>query len=182
MDLEEKVVSSEDIYQGAILDVKKQTVKLSNGEIAHREVVYHSKSVAMLALTEDNKIILEKQWRAPVGKAMIEIPAGKMDERDNENPEKTLSRELNEELRLKSDDFKLIHSIYPSVGFTDEFMYIYLVKNLKPVENDLDRDQGEFLEINEYTLDEVKLMIKEGTINDGKTIIAIQFWELMQSR
>lgn len=182
MDLEEKVIASKDIYQGSILDLQKQTVKLVNGEIAYREVVHHAKAVAMLVLTDNNKIILEKQWRAPVKQPMIEIPAGKMDDRDEGNPEKTLIRELNEELRLKSDDFELIHSIYPSVGFSDEFMYIYLVKNLKSVENDLDRDQGEFLEINEYSMYEAEKMIQNGEISDAKTIIAIQFWKLMQSR
>lgn len=77
MDFEERVTGSTEIYKGAIINVEKQSVELPNGQSAFREIVHHSGAVAILALTRDNKIILEKQWRAPAETTTIEIPAGK---------------------------------------------------------------------------------------------------------
>ena len=87
MNLEEKVIGNEPIYDGAIINVEKQTVLLPNGEKGFREVVHHSGAVGVLAITDDNKIILVRQWRAPISKETLEIPAGKLDERDNNDAE-----------------------------------------------------------------------------------------------
>ncbi len=98
MDFEEHVIGSEDIYDGAIINVEKQTVELPDGQTSFREIVHHSGAVGILALTKDNKIVLEKQWRAPAKKVTIEIPAGKVDSRDS-NFHDAVIRELNEEIR-----------------------------------------------------------------------------------
>lgn len=158
MNLEEKVIKEDPKYNGEIIDVTQQTVKLPNGEEAHRDIVYHSKAVGMLVLTDDNKMLMEKQWRAPVKKVTIEIPAGKLDDRDNNDPLNAVVRELNEEVRYSASEIKKLYGFYSSVGFTDEYMYLYLVKGLKRVKDELPRDKGEDLEISAYTLDEARQM------------------------
>ncbi|CAM2826329.1 NUDIX hydrolase [Fructilactobacillus fructivorans] len=180
MDFEEKVISSKPVYKGPIAQVEEQQVKLPNGKLASREIIHHCKSVAMLAITSGNKMIMEKQWRAPAKRVMLEIPAGKLDDRDDDSPIHAVKRELNEEVRFNAKDIKQLYSFYPSVGISDEYMYLYLVQGLTPVKNKLPRDPGEFLEIDEYSLDEAKQMLKDGQIIDAKTIMAIQYWELMQ--
>lgn len=167
------------IYDGAIINVEKQTVRLPNGQEAFREIVHHSGAVGVLALTHDNKIILEKQWRAPIGKTTIEIPAGKVDSRDN-NFHHAVIRELNEEIRYVPQTVKRLCGFYSSVGFSDEYMQLYLAEDLEPVKDELPRDKGEFLEILKKSLDEAIEMIENGEIEDAKTIMAIQHWQLMQ--
>lgn len=110
---------------------------------------------------------------------MIEIPAGKLDPRDQGNKVHAVQRELNEEIRYRAENIKELYSFYTSCGFTDEYMYLYLVTGLKRVSKELPRDQGEYLEIGEYTLEQAKKMIADGNIEDDKTIMAIQYWELM---
>ncbi|MCH4165329.1 MAG: NUDIX hydrolase [Lentilactobacillus diolivorans] len=179
MDFEERVTSSTEIYKGAIINVEKQSVELPNGQSAFREIVHHSGAVAILALTRDNKIILEKQWRAPAETTTIEIPAGKVDQRDS-NFHHAVIRELNEEIRYVPQKVRALYGFYTSVGFSDEYMRLYLATDLEPVKNQLPRDKGEFLEIFEKTLDEAIQMIANGEIRDAKTIMAIQYWQLMQ--
>ncbi|TMT02005.1 NUDIX hydrolase [Apilactobacillus kunkeei] len=178
MDLEEKVLGVEPKYDGAIINVEKQTVELPNGETSTRDVVHHSNAVGILVLTKNNKMLLENQWRAPVAKETIEIPAGKVDSRDHGTALDTVVRELNEETRYKANNIKRITGFYSSVGFCDEYMDLYLATDLEPVEDELPRDQGEYLKIKEYSLDEAMSMIESGEIEDAKTITAIYYWKL----
>ncbi len=183
MDFEEHVLSNEKIYDGSIISVEKQKVRLPDGEISFREIVHHAGAIAVLALTSDKKMILEKQWRAPVSSTTIEIPAGKLDNRDSSDPdhfEHAVIRELNEEIRYKPQDVKELTSFYSSVGFCDEYMKLYLATGLKPVTEKLPRDKGEYIQILEKTLPQAVSMIKSGEIQDAKTIMAILFWQTMQ--
>lgn len=180
MDLTEKVVGSEQLYDGAIINLERQTVVLPSGERAHREIVHHSGAVGVLAITADNKVILVKQWRAPVEKTTLEIPAGKLDERDADDPSHTANRELNEEIRLHATQLKRITGFYSSVGFSDEYMTLYLATGLVPVNKELPRDDGENLNVQTYDLETLKAMIATGEIEDAKTIMAIWYFELMQ--
>ncbi len=181
MDFEERVIGSEKIYDGRIINVEKERVELPDGQTAFREIVHHSGAVGVLALTADNKIILEKQWRAPIKEATIEIPAGKVDSRDADFHHAVL-RELNEEIRYTPKHIEKLTGFYSSVGFSDEYMQLYLATELEPVADELPRDKGEFLEIFEKSLDEAVQMIATGEIKDAKTIIAIQYWQLMQQK
>ncbi|GAF35771.1 NUDIX domain-containing protein [Lentilactobacillus farraginis] len=179
MDFEEHVVKSQPIYDGAIINVEKQTVRLPNGQTAYREIVHHSGAIGVLAITRDNKIILERQWRAPVKATTIEIPAGKVDQRDADFHHAVI-RELNEEIRYTPKHVEELCGFYSSVGFSDEYMKLYLATDLEPVKDKLPRDKGEFLEILEKTQAQAVSMIKNGEIQDAKTIMAIQHWQLMQ--
>jgi len=180
MDLEEHVENTEEIYDGAILKLERQEVRLPDGKQAFREIVRHSGAVGILALTADNQMILEKQWRAPVAAVTLEIPAGKLDSRDADNVEHAVKRELNEEIRMQPGQLKRITGFYSSVGFSDEFMTLFLATDLQPVQTELPRDKGENLELLTVTKDQAQAMIESGEINDAKTITAIYYWLLQK--
>ena len=99
MDFEEKPIESKTVFHGHLIDVEVQQVKTPQGNVAQREIVHHAPAIAILALTSDDKMILEKQWRAPIAKTTLEIPAGKLDDRDADNAIHAAKRELNEETR-----------------------------------------------------------------------------------
>lgn len=179
MDFEEHVIDRKPIYDGAVINVENQTVKLPNGQVSHRDVVHHANAVGILVITSDNKIVLEKQWRAPIAKTTIEIPAGKLDDRDN-SYEDAVIRELNEEIRVIPKKVQEITGFYTTAGFSDEYMKLYLATDLTSVNQELPRDAGEFLEIQEKTLPEALDMIKSGEVDDAKTIMAIWYWQLTQ--
>lgn len=179
MKLNEKLVFDEEKYKGNLLNVRKLTVKLPNGCLATREIVKHADAVAILPVTSDNKIILEKQWRSPINDVIVEIPAGKIDERD-ENPREAALRELNEEIGYESQNLQKICSFYTSPGFTDEYMTLYFAKNLVKVDNKLPKDFGENIELFECSIKEALKMIEQGNIKDGKTITAVYYFELLE--
>ncbi|WP_054760152.1 NUDIX hydrolase [Secundilactobacillus collinoides] len=180
MNMEERVLSTEKIYDGVIINVEKEKVALPDGHESYREIVRHSGAVAVLAITNDNKVILVKQWRSPIAKTTLEIPAGKLDDRDEGNALHAVNRELNEEIRLKATQLKKVTGFYSSVGFSDEYMTLYVAKNLKPVSDELPRDPGEDLKVKAYSLDELKALMATGQIEDAKTVMAIWYFELMQ--
>ncbi|GEO68576.1 NUDIX domain-containing protein [Levilactobacillus acidifarinae] len=180
MDLEEHVESSETLYDGVIVRLERQQVRLPNGEAATREIVRHVGAVGILALPDADHMILERQWRAPIAKATLEIPAGKLDSRDADNIEHAVRRELNEEIRYEPGTLKRITGFYSSVGFSDEYMTLFLATDLKPVTTKLPRDQGENLELLTVTKAEAQAMIDRGEIEDAKTITAIYYWLLQK--
>ncbi|MTV82905.1 NUDIX hydrolase [Secundilactobacillus folii] len=180
MDLEEHVIDHKPIYDGAIINVERQTVTLPNGDTAYREVVHHSGAVAVMAVTDEQKMILVRQWRAPIGKTTLEIPAGKLDSRDGDQPEHAAIRELNEEIRLHPLHLQRVAGFYSSVGFSDEYMTLYVVTGLQPVESELPRDKGENLGIQAYSLADLKQMVANGEIEDAKTVMAVWQLEIMQ--
>ncbi|ANZ61767.1 ADP-ribose pyrophosphatase [Secundilactobacillus paracollinoides] len=180
MKMEERVISTEKIYDGAIINVERETVELPDGHQSYREIVRHAGAVAVLAITDDNKVILVKQWRSPIAKPTLEIPAGKLDDRDNGDALHAVNRELNEEIRLQATQLKKVTGFYSSVGFSDEYMTLYVAKDLKPVADELPRDPGEDLNVKAYSLDELKALMATGEIEDAKTTMAVWYFELMQ--
>ncbi|KRN94023.1 NUDIX hydrolase [Pediococcus stilesii] len=175
MSLEEKVVKSVSRYKGEIIDVYQQTVELPDGKLANRDVVKHQDAVAVLAFTNDGKAIFEEQWRTPIGKTTIEIPAGKVE--DGEDFLETAKRELNEETRYEAGKISKMVGFYSTPGFANEYMTLYVASDLKKVTKELPRDQGENLNIFELSLEEALKAIKEGKIEDAKTILAIYYWQ-----
>ena len=174
MVFEEKTVSTENIFKGKIIDVKLHKVMMPNGETADREVVGHPGGVGIVALTEDNKMILVRQFRKPLEKAIYEIPAGKLD--PNEEVEVCGKRELLEETGAAAGYFEYLGCMYPSPGFTDEVTHIYLAKDLSF--GAANPDEDEFLDIEFFEPDEVKRMIMNNEICDGKTVMG--FFKAME--
>ncbi|MBQ0099570.1 MAG: NUDIX hydrolase, partial [Firmicutes bacterium] len=158
------------IYNGRILNLRKDEVLLPNGKTADREVIEHNGGSAILCV-KDNKIVLVKQYRYPIDEITLEIPAGKLNK--GEDAKETAIRELKEEAGLKAKDVELIFTMYPTPAYDTETTYIYLAKEFTKSSQNLDED--EFLTASWYDLDEVNLMIEKGQIKDAKTIIAILY-------
>lgn len=182
MEFAEKPISSKTVFHGHLIDIEVQQVKTPQGNIAQREIVHHAPAIAVLAITDDGKMILEKQWRAPIAKTTLEIPAGKLDGRDDDSARHAAKRELNEETRYQATELKKVSSFYTSVGCMDEYMTLYLATGLTPVAHELPQDQDEQLVLSEVTLDEALAMIDRGEIEDAKTIMAIYYWQGMKAR
>lgn len=174
MVFEEKTVSSEKIFKGRIIDVRVDKVSLPNGEISTREIVGHPGGVGIVAITDDDKIIMVKQFRKPLERAIYEIPAGKLD--PGEEVEVCGRRELTEETGATAETFEYLGYMYPSPGFTDEVTHIYLATGLNFGKASPDED--EFLDIEFFPIDKVREMIMNNEINDGKTVMG--FFKAME--
>ncbi|TVV24297.1 NUDIX hydrolase [Weissella cibaria] len=175
----ERVISEEEQYDGHIVRVTEQTVVLPDGRQAKRDVVYHADAIGVLALTADDEMILERQWRAPVKKVTLEIPAGKMDDRDTD-PLDTVNRELNEETRLQAGHVEKIAGFYTSIGFADEFMTLYLATDLVPVGTELPQDDDEQIDLVTVDFAEATRLFEAGELDDGKTAMAYLYWKTLR--
>ncbi|MDY3332122.1 MAG: NUDIX hydrolase [Pelistega sp.] len=178
-ELNEIVLSSESIFKGKVISLSVDKVKLPNGNTATREVVRHPGAVAVLAINEENKVILVEQYRHAGAEILLEIPAGKLDI-DGEPPEQCAFRELAEETPYTAQEMQLLYTFYTAAGFCDELMYLYHALNLsKNSEASLDED--EFIRHVYLSKEEVREALSQGRIRDSKTIIALQHWLAMTS-
>lgn len=169
----EKTISSEMIYDGKVIKVKVDEVQLPNGKTAKREIVTHQGAVAVLPLTNDGKMIAVRQFRKPLEKTIVEIPAGKLEK--GENPLDCAIRELEEETGYKAHKLEHFSSFYTSPGFADEILHLYVATDL--YEGVLQPDEDEFVETLHLTLEEAKELMAQGEICDAKTVLAIIAWE-----
>ncbi|WP_086349123.1 NUDIX hydrolase [Candidatus Enterococcus clewellii] len=179
-DFEEKTLSRKEIFKGKIIDVVVDDVRLPDGAIAKRELVFHPGAVAIIPITEDNRLVMVKQFRKPLEKVTLEIPAGKIDPGEQDVPIETARRELEEETGYQAQTLEPVTSMYVSPGFANELLHVFYGEKLTKVENPLPQDEDEVLELYELTLEEAKQEIKNGLICDAKTVFAVQYWELMQ--
>ncbi|WP_296112046.1 NUDIX hydrolase [uncultured Limosilactobacillus sp.] len=179
MSFKERVTDVKSVYQGNVIEVELQTVETPNGHQATRDVVRHAPAIAILAITNDHKMILERQWRNPVNQVTIEFPAGKLDERDHGDDFLAAKRELNEETRYQAEKLVKINEAFSSSGFTDEKLSFYLATGLSAVDEALPQDADEQIELIYLSLPEALAQIRQGKINDLKTIMAIYFWQSM---
>ncbi|MBD8035251.1 MULTISPECIES: NUDIX domain-containing protein [Solibacillus] len=174
---EEKTIHSESIFKGKVISLKVDDVKLPNGETGKREIINHPGAVAVIAITEDNKILFVEQYRKALERSIIEIPAGKMEK--GEEPIVTARRELEEETGYTSDDFRFVQAFATSPGFADEVIHIYVAEKLKKLDIPVDLDEDEFVELMEVTLEEAEAMVADGRIYDAKTAFAV-LWVKMK--
>ncbi|ALS38649.1 ADP-ribose pyrophosphatase [Enterococcus rotai] len=181
-EFEEKTISRKEIFKGKIIDVVLDEVRLPNGETGTRELVFHPGAVAVIPITADHKMIMVKQFRKPMEKILLEIPAGKIDPGEHDHPKETAERELEEETGYRANKFTFVTSMYVSPGFADELLHIYYAEDLEKVPNPRPQDEDEVLELYTLTLDEAKAEIASGLICDAKTIFAVQYWELQQMK
>ena len=169
MIFEEKTISSQMIYEGAILNLRKDTVEVVGNKISAREIVEHNGGVAIAAITSDNKMVMVKQFRKAANKAILEAPAGKLEK--GEDPVSAAVRELKEETGYTASNIKLLTKFYASVGYSEEIIYVYLCTGL--VSGETQFDDNEAIDIIEYDLNDLYEMTLNGAIEDSKTIIAI---------
>lgn len=171
MNLVEKTLKKSTVYEGDFLIYEKIQVELPDGNTANRDVIRHPGAVAVIAITEDNKVLFVEQYRKALDKITLEIPAGKIDK--GESPEKSVVRELEEETGFKSDNIKFLGKIVTAPGFCDEYIHIYLAKDLKTGIKEGDED--EFINVKEFSMEEIKKMILNGEIYDSKTLSALLY-------
>lgn len=170
MNLNEKQLESEYIYKGRIINLRRDTALLPDGNTAVREVVEHNGGVCVAALTENNEIIFVRQFRYPYFEAVLEIPAGKRDSA-SEDPLECGKRELREETGAEAENFIFLGQLYPSPGYCGEIIWMYAATGLTFGETHLDND--EFLNSEKIPLDDAVEMILKGEIKDAKTQAAV---------
>lgn len=169
MVFEEKTISSQEIFKGKIVHLKVDMVAMPDGSLAERELVGHPGGVGVVALTDDMEIILVKQYRKPLEKAILEIPAGKLDH--GENHRDCGIRELEEETGLCAKEFEYLGFIYPSPGFTDEVTHLYLATGL--YQGEAHPDEDEYLDLVKMPFFDAMECMMRNEIADAKTVAGI---------
>lgn len=167
----ETQVDSEKVFGGRLLKVYRDTVTLPNGKISVREYIKHPGAAVIIPYLGDRKILLVRQFRYPVGRVMIELPAGKTD--SGENAVETIRRELTEETGYRSDHFVEIGTIHTCVGYSDELLHLFWADDLLPGETRPDPDEK--IELLPMTIDAAMEEVYSGRITDAKTLIGL-FW------
>ena len=169
MELTEKTLSSEQIFDGRLLKVYRDQVELSDGGTSVREFVHHPGGAAVVALDGEGNVYLERQFRYPYHKVVTEIPAGKLE--PGEDPFPAIQRELKEEIGAVAGKWDSLGHIMPSVGYTDEMLYLFLARELTFGQTHMDED--EFLEPFKLPFEEALARAADGRINDAKTVCAL---------
>ncbi len=168
MTFEEKTIKSERIYEGTIINLRRDKVSVQHGT-SMREIVEHNGGAVLAAITDAGRLVMVRQYRKAAGRVMLEVPAGKID--PGELPEVAAKRELKEETGYTAGKISFLMSFYPSVGYSEEVLYLYLCEELAPGETNF--DENEAIDIEEYEIDDAYRMAMEGKLQDAKTIIAI---------
>jgi ADP-ribose pyrophosphatase len=171
----EETISTEPIFEGKMITLQVDTVAMPDGRTATREIVKHPGAAAVMALL-DGKLLVVEQFRKPLEKFQIEIPAGKLDA--GEDPLEAAARELEEETGYRADSLKLVSAFFTSPGFADEKLYLYFAENVTVGTQHTDED--EYLQVEAITLEQAEAYIAEGRISDAKTILAVYAWKLYQ--
>lgn len=169
--LREERISGEDIYGGIFLKMKRDKITLPNGEEAVREYLTHPGAVAIVAILDDGRVILERQYRYPIAKACIEIPAGKLE--IGEDHLLCAKRELEEETGYTAKKWSYIRRIHPVISYSTELIDIYLAEDLVPGKSHLDDE--EFLDVFAAPLEQLIGWVEDGEITDVKTTISA-YW------
>ncbi len=166
----ETVIGKESKYQGGIIDVEKWQVRLPNGETASRDVVLHIGAAAVVAVDEENRVAMVRQFRCPVNRITMEIPAGKLDAAD-EDPLLCAKRELEEETGLRAEHWQKLVETQTTPAFCTEKISIYMARGLSQHQSHTDED--EFISAEFIPLEELLLLIREGKLCDGKTVMGL---------
>lgn len=174
---EEKTLRTEKVFEGKIISLQVDDVELPDGNMSKREIVKHPGAVAVIAITPEEKILLVEQYRKPLDRSLLEIPAGKIE--PNEDPEITAIRELEEETGYTTKGLQYITSFYTSPGFANEIIHIYYADQLQMLENPVNGDEDEFIEIHELSITEAEALIQKKEICDAKTIYALTYLKLI---
>jgi ADP-ribose pyrophosphatase len=183
LDFEEKTIQRREIFKGKIIHVVEDEVKLPNNlGVTKRELVFHQGAVAVIPITKKGKMVLVKQFRKPLEKTLLEIPAGKIEIDEYDDLEFAAKRELEEETAYQAKKFCKLTEIYMTPGFCNEILHLYFATDLEKQVSPRPKDKDEILEIYELTFEEAKQAEKDKLIYDAKTVIALKFWEIKQLR
>lgn len=170
--LTENQLSTEVVFKGKLLEVRRDQVSLPDGHQGTREYVVHPGAVVILALLDNGKLLFERQFRYPLRRVFLELPAGKID--PGEDILATARRELLEETGHEAAEWQHLGVMHPCIGYSDERIEIFLARGLKQVSAPM-LDHGEFLEVLELSQEEARQAVMSGAITDGKTVTAL-YW------
>lgn len=169
MNFEEKTLSEKLIFDGRIITVHLDDIELPDGSRATREVVEHSGGVCVAAMTEEKELYFVRQYRYPYKKVLLELPAGKLER--GEDPMKAGVRELEEECGVVADTVISMGTVYPTVAYCSEIIYLFAAKGLRSTNQNL--DEGEFLDVEKIPLADAVKMVMNGEISDSKTVALV---------
>lgn len=170
-DLIEHTVDSVPVYDGALLKVRRDRVRMSDGHESVREWVAHPGAVVVIGVLDNGKLLFERQFRYPLRRIFLELPAGKID--PQEHPLDTGRRELREETGYRAKTWRHLGTMHPCIGYSDERIEIFWAHGLSYIGHE--RDHGEFMEVIEMTLADALLAVRDGDITDAKTITALMW-------
>jgi ADP-ribose pyrophosphatase len=162
-------VDSEVVYQGRLLHVRRDTVRLPDGKHATREYIVHPGAVLIVPVLADGRLVVERQYRYPHRRVFVEFPAGKLD--PGESALATGQRELREEAGYAADEWTDFGVIHPLLSYSDEAIYVYVARGLRHVGASL--DDGEFLEVGAMSVDEMLAAVDRRELTDAKTVTAL---------
>ncbi len=168
----EQQLQSEQVFDGKLLDVRRDRVRLPDGREAVREYIAHPGAAVIIALQDNDELLFERQYRYPLRRAILELPAGKIDL--GEDALNTAIRELREETGHSASDWRHLGVMHPCVGYSDEHIEIFLARGLRR-ESAPQLDHGEFLDVLSLSLEAAVAAVRSGEITDAKTITAL-FW------
>ncbi len=166
---EERTLQSEYIYRGRLVNLRLDTVELPSGKQRKREIVEHRACSAIVALDSENNVLLVKQYRKPVERELLEIPAGGVD--SGEDPIGAARRELEEETGFSAESWDQLSVFYTSPGFCNEEIYVYLARGLSPTKREADDDEN--IELIRVPLNKIPNLIESGDIYDAKSIAGL---------
>jgi ADP-ribose pyrophosphatase len=172
----ERPLESQQVYQGHFLDVRRDRVALPDGGTAHREYIRHPGAVMVVPLLADGSLLLERQYRYPMGRVMLEFPAGKLDA--GEDPRVCGQRELLEETGYSAAEWAYAGVLHNAIAYSDEGIHIFFARGLTRGEQKL--DEGEFLELVTHTVDELDRLAVQGELTDAKTLIGLLWLQRWQ--
>ncbi len=167
--LRETTIASEQIWKGRLLDVRRDRVSLPDGHVAHREYIVHPGAVMVVAMLDAERLIVERQWRHPIGKALIEFPAGKLEA--GEPVLACAARELFEETGYRAAEWARAGITHNAIAYATEGIEIWFARGLTAGERQL--DHGEFLDVVEATAEELEAAAHAGELTDAKTLIGL---------
>lgn len=174
MNLIEKKIKSKTVFKGVIMDVNVDEVTLPNNETSIREYSVHGGASCVVARLDNGKLLMERQFRYPIGEVIYEFPAGKCD--PNENKKEAALRELKEETGYIAKRIEFLGNLIPAAAYSNEIINIYFCEGLQKGEISL--DDNEFLEVIELSEDEIEELIRTNKITDAKTIVGFYQYKL----
>ena len=175
--LAERVVASRVVHRGHYLEFRVDTIERADGSRGERDIVGHPGAIAVLALDDDGRLLMVRQWRVAAGEALLELPAGTLDVHDGvtEDPDVAARRELEEETGHRAARWRKLAEFWTAPGFASELMHLYLATGIAGAEADgrLAPDEDERLELRAVPLDEAVALVEAGQIRDAKSLLGI---------
>ncbi|HEX2010118.1 MAG TPA: NUDIX hydrolase [Roseateles sp.] len=175
--LAERKIESRQVYRGHFLDVRRDTVRLPDGKESAREYIVHPGAVMVVPLLDDGRLLMERQYRYPMGRVMLEFPAGKLDA--GEDKLACAQRELLEETGYRAREWAHAGVLHNAIAYSDEGIEIFFARGLTPGERQL--DEGEFLDLVTHAPSELELLAARGELTDAKTLIGLLWLSRWQS-